>query len=45
MSVIEHKKKKMMEFRQFTKFVADLNPGHYSLGAKGLNVRRIEAIS
>ena len=30
MSVTEHKKNKMMAFRRFTMFVADLDPGHCS---------------
>ena len=42
MSVTERKKNKMMAFRRFTKFVADLDPGHYSLGAEGLNMCRVE---
>jgi hypothetical protein len=37
------REKKTMAFRQFTKFVADLDLGHCSLGAEGLNVRRVEA--
>ena len=41
MSVIKHEKKRMA-FRQYTKFVADLNPGCFSLGAKGLNACRVE---
>jgi hypothetical protein len=35
--------KKTMAFRQFTKFVADLNPGYCSLGAESSNVHRVEA--
>ncbi len=35
--------KMTMVFRQFTKLVADLNPQHCSLGAEGLNMRRVEA--
>jgi hypothetical protein len=34
--------KKTMAFRQLAKFVADLNPGHCSLGAEGSNVLRVE---
>jgi hypothetical protein len=37
------REKRMMVFRQFTKFVVDLNPGHCSLGAQGSNVYRVEA--
>jgi hypothetical protein len=41
-TMIKHEKK-TMAFRQFTKFVADLNPGHCGLGAEGSNMRRLEA--
>ena len=40
-SVIECEKK-MMEIRRFTKFVADLDPGHCSLGAEGSNMHIVE---
>ena len=36
-------KNETMAFRWCTKFVANLDPGRCSLGAKGLNVRRVEA--
>jgi hypothetical protein len=35
--------KNTMAFQQFSKFVADLNPGHCSLGAEGSNIRRVKA--
>ena len=34
---------KAMAFLRFAMFVANLDPGHCSLGAEGSNVHRIEA--
>ena len=44
MSVIEHEKK-IMVFQRCTKFIADLDPGHCSLGAEGSSSCTVEATS
>ena len=44
-SVIEYKKNETMTFRWCTMFAAALDQGHFSLGAKGSNTRRVEATS
>ena len=36
------RKKETMVFRRCAKFVAELDPGHCSLGAEGLNAHRVE---